>query len=92
MANHSVSLSWTASTDAVDGYNVYRGALAGQETTRVNTALVTATTYVDAAPPVGPSFYVVRAVKNGVESANSNEVSAVILPQPPTSLVVVSSS
>lgn len=84
---HSASLSWTASVDAVDGYNVYRGVAAGKEDTKINTALVTGTTFTDTAPALGNNFYVARAVKNGAESVNSNEVNAVILPAPPTNLV-----
>jgi len=89
---HSVSLSWTASSDTVDGYNIYRGTAAGQETTKVNTALVTADTFTDTTAPVGDSFYVARSVIGGVESVNSNEVSAVILPAPPTNLAVTAIS
>jgi fibronectin type 3 domain-containing protein len=82
-----VTLTWTASTSTVDGYNVYRGAAAGQETTKLNTALVTGTSFVDTAPVVGQDFYVVKSSAAGVESIASNEVSVVILPQPPTNLV-----
>ncbi len=89
---HSASLSWTASTDTVDGYNVYRGSAAGAETTKVNSALITGTTFIDTNPPLGQDFYVARSSKGGVESINSNEVSAVILPAPPTALAVVASS
>lgn len=90
--SHSVSLSWTPSTDAVDGYNVYRGLATGKEDTKINTALVTGTSLIDASPVLGANFYIARSVKNGVESVNSNEVSAVLLPAPPASLVVVASS
>jgi hypothetical protein len=89
---HSASLSWTASTDAVDGYNVYRGSAAGAENTKLNAALLTGTAFVDTAPPLGDIFYVARAVKNGVESVNSNEVHAVILPAPPTALQITAQS
>ena len=89
---HSVSLSWTASTDTVDGYNIYRGLTSGSESTKVNSAVVVGTAFTDSAPLVGSTFYVVRSVKNGAESINSNEVNAVILPAPPTSLTLVSAS
>ena len=84
---HTVSLSWTASTDTVDGYNLYRGIVAGQETLKLNTAIIVGTTFTDESPLVGTSFYVARSVAGGVESANSNEVSTVILPAAPTQLV-----
>jgi hypothetical protein len=89
---HSIVLSWTASIDAVDGYNVYRGNAAGAETTKVNTALVTADTFTDSAPLEGENFYVVRSSLGGVESVNSSEVNAVILPAPPTNLKVASAA
>ena len=86
---HSIALSWTASVDAVDGYNVYRGDAAGAETTKVNSAIIVGTTFTDLSPLAGPNFYVARSVKAGVESVNSNEVSAVLLPAPPTNLAVL---
>jgi len=89
---HSAVLSWTASTDAVDGYNVYRGSAAGQESTKINSALVTDVTFTDSSIPLGDSFYVVKSSLGGVESVASNEVSAVILPAPPTALTLVSAS
>ena len=87
---HSVNLSWTASTDPVSGYNIYKGTVSGQETTLVNTALITGTTYNDTSEGPGVLFYVARSVLNGVESINSNEVKATILPAAPTALTVVS--
>ena len=89
---HSVSLSWVASTDPVSGYNVYRGATAGAETTLLTPTPITGTTFVDSAPLLGEDFYVAKSVLNGVQSVASNEVSTVILPAPPTALVVVSSN
>lgn len=57
-----VKLSWTASTDTVLGYNVYRAATAAGPFTRVNGALITGTTYTD--PGVNSNvWYMVRAVK-----------------------------
>ena len=85
---HDVVLSWTASVDVVDGYNIYRGTAAGQETTKVNTIVIVGTTFTDNTVTTGDFFYVARSVKAGIESVNSNEVSAVILPAPPTALVV----
>lgn len=84
---HSVNLTWTASTDAVDGYNIYRGSAAGQETALINTSVVTGTSFTDSTAPLGASFYVARSVAGGVESDNSNEVSVSIRPSAPTNLV-----
>lgn len=90
---HSVDISWTASVDTVDGYNVYRGTASGSETTTpLNSALVTGTTYTDTTVIPGEYFYVVTSSKSGVESVHSNEISARILPAPPTMLVLVSAS
>lgn len=86
--SHTVSLSWTASTDTVDGYNVYRGVSAGAETTKLNTtALVIGTSFVDPSPLGGHDYYVAKSVIGGVESVASNEVSVLVPPAPPTNLV-----
>jgi hypothetical protein len=92
--SHSVSLSWTASTDIVDGYFVYRGTTAGGEsTTPLNAIVVGATTYTDTTVPgPGTYFYTVKASVGGVLSIASNEVSTVILPAPPSALVVTAHS
>ena len=84
---HTVTLNWDASTDAVDGYNVYRGSVSGQETTLLNTALVTSTSFVDSNPVIGETFYIAKSVKGGIESIASNEAKAVLLPAAPTQLV-----
>jgi hypothetical protein len=84
---HTVTLSWVASVDAVDGYDVFRGVAAGQETTKLNTALVTGTTFTDSTPLAGQSFYVAKASLGGVLSVASNEVTVQLQPAPPTNLV-----
>lgn len=83
---HSVSLSWVASTDTVDGYNIYRGSAAGAETTQI-ASLVSGVSFLDTTPAVGEDFYVVKSSRNGAESVASNEVSVVLLPAAPTNLV-----
>jgi len=91
--SHSVSLSWTASSDAVSGYNVYRSTTAGAKQNLLNgTTLVTGTTYTDSTVTPGSWFYDVTAVENGAESSVSNSVNAVILPAAPTNLTLVSAS
>jgi hypothetical protein len=87
---HSVSLSWTASTDPVNGYNVYRSVKSGGKDTLVNTATITGTTFTDTSALAGTWFYDVTSIENGVESVVSNSVQAVLLPAPPTNLVLVS--
>lgn len=75
---HSVHLSWKASTSAVAGYNVYRRGAAGL--TRINSQPVHGTTYVDTSVQPGQTYhYVTKAVgSTGAESAPSNEVQAVV--------------
>lgn len=87
---HTVSLSWAASADAVQGYNLYRATNApGTEAPPpVNSALITGTTYTDTVPGPGAYEYVVTSMENGAESVHSNEVAALVLPFPPTDLVV----
>lgn len=89
---HSVTMTWTASTDPVSGYNVYRGAASGSEATLLTPTPITATTFTDSSPLLGKDFYEVKSVLNGVESLVSNEVSTVILPAPPTNLVITASA
>jgi hypothetical protein len=58
-----VDLSWTASTDTVLGYNVYRATQADGPYSRVNSEIITGTTYHDAAAPPGAIHYMVRPVR-----------------------------
>jgi hypothetical protein len=84
---HTVGLVWVASTDTVDGYNVYRGVAAGQELTKLNSSTLTGTSFTDSTPLGGHDFYEVKSVLGGVESVASNEVSVIVPPAPPTQLV-----
>jgi hypothetical protein len=93
--SHQVNLSWTASTDPVDGYNVLRGTVSGGPYTQVNAALVTVDAFSDVGPfpNLGPFFYVAESVKGTTVSTFSNETPAVFLPPlPPTNLLVASVS
>jgi hypothetical protein len=77
---HTVALSWTASTSTVSGYNVYRGTTSGGPYAELNTSLVTAVNYTDSTVTAGVTYYyVITAVNSsGVESADSNQATAVI--------------
>lgn len=91
MAQHSVTISWTASADAVQGYNVYRStnALGAEAAPALNgAALITGDTYTDTVPGPGAYDYVVKSVENGAESLASNEVAALVLPFPPTQVTL----
>lgn len=90
---HSAVLTWVASTDAVAGYNIYRGTNppGNEGATPINSALVVGTTFTDTAVTAGEKVdYVVTSVSSaGVESVHSNEVSATIPIAAPTGLAIV---
>ncbi|MGH9563495.1 MAG: choice-of-anchor D domain-containing protein, partial [Terracidiphilus sp.] len=77
---HSVTLGWTASTSTVSGYNIYRSAVSGGPYTKLNTSLVSGTTYVDSNVQSGLTyFYTATSVDStGAESVNATETSATI--------------
>ena len=78
--SHSVTLNWTASTSTVVGYFVYRGTQSGGPYTKLQSTSVPGTSVTDSTVQSGATYYyVVTAVdSSGVESAYSNEVTAVI--------------
>ena len=78
--SHSVTLTWTASTSVVSGYNIYRSSVSGGPYTKLNSSPVAATTYVDSAVQSSQTyFYVITSVNSSaVESAFSNEVSVTV--------------
>lgn len=93
MAQHTVNLSWTASLDAVQGYNVYEAVNnpGGEVPPALNGAnLIAGTTYAAVVPGPGIYEFVVTSVENGAESVHSNEVSATVLPFSATNLLVSS--
>lgn len=70
--NNEAILNWTASPDAgIDGYNLYRRT-SSTLWTKVNTSIVTATTFTDATIPNGDMYeYMVKAVKLKINSSGS---------------------
>lgn len=93
MATHSLTLNWVASTDVVQGYNVYRALTSGGEatsTTPINATLVTGTTYTDSTLAVGNTYYYeIRSIVGALESVVSTEVaSQPVTPFPPTDVVI----
>lgn len=77
---HTVKLTWTASTTSGVTYNVYRGSAAGVCTgnpTPYATG-ITGTTYTDTNTPAGTYFYNVSAVSSGGESPCDGEISVVV--------------
>lgn len=77
---HSVTLSWSASTSTVTGYNVYRSSQSGGPYTKLDSSLVTGTSFTDSTVQAGLTYYYVTTAvdSSNTESTNSNEVSAVI--------------
>lgn len=77
---HSVTLSWTASTSQVAGYNVYRSTSSNGTFNLLNTAQITATTYVDSAVVSGTTYYYYATAVDaqGDESVASNQASATV--------------
>ena len=80
-----VTLTWTAPAGTVDGYNVKRAAASGGPYTTI--ATVPTTSASDTTALSGQTYYyVVTAVKAGMESSPSNQASAVLRPAAPSSL------
>jgi len=80
---HSVSLSWTASTSQnIIGYNIYRGTKTGGPYSKINTVLIASTVYSDTTVVDGSTYYYVSTAvnSNNEESAYSNQTQAVIPP------------
>lgn len=62
-ANESVALNWTASPERVLGYHVYRANTPSGPFTKINSALIQGTGFIDSSAPGGALVYMVRAVK-----------------------------
>jgi fibronectin type 3 domain-containing protein len=77
---HSVALTWNASTSTVSGYNVYRSTVSGGSYTKINSSLVAVLSYTDSTVQNGTTYYYVTTAvdSTGSESTFSNEVSAPI--------------
>lgn len=96
VATHALNVSWTASADSAlpgfSGYNVLRSTTAGGPYTKVNSTVITGTSFVDNGPfsSLGPFFYVAESVAGSTTSVHSNEISVSLPPAPPTALVLVS--
>ena len=85
----NVMLLWDAPSGAtVAGYNVYRATTMGGPYTKLNTAIVTATSYVDMNTPSSVVFYTVKSVNStGIESNPTSELRVDLTqPPPPTNL------
>jgi len=76
----TVALSWNPSTSTVVGYNLYRGTQSGGPYSRLNSALLSGTTYSDTTVQSGATYYYVSTAVNSsnVESAYSNQATAAV--------------
>jgi len=77
---HTVTLSWTDSSSGVSGFNVYRSSTSGGPYTRLNSTLLSATSFSDDKVQAGQTyFYVTSAVNSSnVESGDSNQAQAIV--------------
>jgi len=77
---HSVDLSWTPSTSAVVGYNIYRSGTSDGPYAKINPALNAAAAYTDNTVQAGVTYYYVTTAvdASGVESVYSNQAPAVV--------------
>jgi len=76
----SVSLTWTGSIDPVVGYNVYSSTTSGGPYTKLNSSLISNTSYTDQTVQSGFTYYYVATAVNaqGQESVYSNQASATV--------------
>lgn len=96
--SHNIGLAWTYTqgTDLGTGFNVYRSTTTGGPYSKLTSAplAVTQLSFTDSTGTGGTKyFYVVTAIDSlGVESANSNESSAIFVssaPNAPAGLTTV---
>ena len=84
--DHSVSLSWNASTSQnIVGYNVYRSDLSGGPYIKINPVLNSNTSYTDTSVVDGNTYYYITTAVNSDndESRYSNQAQATIPLLPP---------
>ena len=76
---HTVTLSWNASTSSVQGYYVYRGTISGGPYTRLS-PLAAGLSYVDSTVASGQTYYYAVTAVDAAnsESVYSNQATAVI--------------
>ena len=78
--SHTVMLQWEPSASSVSGYNVYRGSTSGGPYSKQTSSLDADSSYTDGSVQAGQTYYYVVTSENsdGSESANSNQVQAII--------------
>jgi hypothetical protein len=80
---HTVHLTWGASSSQVVGYRVYRGSVSGGSYAPLHSTVLTTLAYDDSTVASGTTYYyVVTAVdSSGIESTDSNQA-VVVVPSP----------
>jgi hypothetical protein len=79
-SSNQVTLSWNPGATPVNGYNVYRSPVAGGPYSKLNSALIVVTQFVDTTVQAGQTYaYVVTSVNSsGMESSYSNVATAIV--------------
>ena len=77
---HTVTLSWTNSSSGASGFNVYRSSTSGGPYSRLNSTLLSGTSFSDAHVQAGQTyFYVTTAVNDSnAESGYSNQAHTIV--------------
>ncbi len=77
---HSVTLTWSASTSPVAGYDVYRSEISGGPYAKLDASPLAADSYTDSTVQAGGTYYyVVTSVNSsGVQSADSAQAAATV--------------
>ena len=79
---HTVDLTWNASTGAV-GYNIYRGNVSGGPYTMINSWLDATPTYTDnTVVPGNTYYYVVTAVNSNSQESGYSNLATAVIPNP----------
>jgi Abnormal spindle-like microcephaly-assoc'd, ASPM-SPD-2-Hydin len=78
--SHTVALNWSPSSSLFAGFNIYRGSVSGGPYSKMNSALVSTTSYTDSSVVSGQTYYFVTTEvdSTGAESVYSNEAVAAI--------------
>jgi fibronectin type 3 domain-containing protein len=79
---HTVSLNWSASTNAVS-YNIYRSTTSGSGYTMINTSPDDTTAYTDSTVVSGLTYYyVTTAVDSSSQESGYSNVAEAVIPNP----------
>jgi hypothetical protein len=79
---HTVSLNWSASTNAVS-YNIYRSTTSGSGYTMINTSPEDTTAYTDSTVVSGQTYYyVTTAVDSSSQESGYSNVAEAVIPNP----------